>query len=557
MAAITENYIVITENGRTGGGAAYIYERDSTTGWPDTPTKQITAGDASVTGFGWSVAMNENRIVIGAKESKTAYIFDNDPSTGWPDTPTSKLLPLVDANEFGFSVAMHENYIGISARTGFKSYVFERPVVVTVTPTRLVFSNNILTIDNAISLNDTDVIDFVLPAGYNIPDLNVTNFVGTGNVSYTLTTGGNTVVSGSFSATSTNILTSGFPIFAISADTTYTLSMTADAAIAYTIVGTSAITNFSSFSITQLIGGGYTEQNMIDAGKWNADSNANRFDPTYIEGFLDVSGGNVTVSDNILLDTGDIELNSFTYTQPYTFNADLSLNNRLFVIGDVSMGDASLNIVGDMSINGTMSVGSYKPGSISAAAVAAGSGYSTANSTTTFTEDIAYNKKIEFNGDISLNPTTYFGTNTTLKSNNAIQFPDTTTIQSSNKESNGTTFKASTFNNMTVIGDFASNPQLTPSDYRIKTNVETLDETHTLDNLRPVKYKQTQTGKNDIGFLAHELQEHYPELVEGEKDGEKMQSVNYIGLLPILINEVQQLKKQIAETRDRIRSENN
>jgi hypothetical protein len=557
MAAITENYIVITENGRTGGGAAYIYERDSTTGWPDTPTKQITAGDASVTGFGWSVAMNENRIVIGAKESKTAYIFDNDPSTGWPDTPTSKLLPLVDANEFGFSVAMHENYIGISARTGFKSYVFERPVVVTVTPTRLVFSNNILTIDNAISLNDTDVIDFVLPAGYNIPDLNVTNFVGTGNVSYTLTTGGNTVVSGSFSATSTNILTSGFPIFAISADTTYTLSMTADAAIAYTIVGTSAITNFSSFSITQLIGGGYTEQNMIDAGKWNADSNANRFDPTYIEGFLDVSGGNVTVSDNILLDTGDIELNSFTYTQPYTFNADLSLNNRLFVIGDVSMGDASLNIVGDMSINGTMSVGSYKPGSISAAAVAAGSGYSTANSTTTFTEDIAYNKKIEFNGDISLNPTTYFGTNTTLKSNNAIQFPDTTTIQSSNKESNGTTFKASTFNNMTVIGDFASNPQLTPSDYRIKTNVETLDETHTLDNLRPVKYKQTQTGKNDIGFLAHELQEHYPELVEGEKDCEKMQSVNYIGLLPILINEVQQLKKQIAETRDRIRSENN
>ena len=70
-----------------------------------------------------------------------------------------------------------------------------------------------------------------------------------------------------------------------------------------------------------------------------------------------------------------------------------------------------------------------------------------------------------------------------------------------------------------------------------------------------MKYKQTQTGKNDIGFLAHELQEHYPELVEGEKDGEKMQSVNYSGLLPILINEVQQLKKQIAETRARIQNE--
>ena len=126
---------------------------------------------------------------------------------------------------------------------------------------------------------------------------------------------------------------------------------------------------------------------------------------------------------------------------------------------------------------------------------------------------------------------------------------------STNKEANGTTFKASTFNNMTVLGDFASNPQLTPSDYRIKTNVETLNEIHTVDNLRPVKYKQTQTGENDIGFLAHELQEHYPELVEGEKDGDKMQSVNYNGLLPILINEVQQLKKQIAETRARIHNE--
>jgi len=154
--------------------------------------------------------------------------------------------------------------------------------------------------------------------------------------------------------------------------------------------------------------------------------------------------------------------------------------------------------------------------------------------------------------------TTYFGANTTLKTNNAIEFPDTTTLSSTNKESNGTTFKASTFNNMTVIGDFYSPAAVNvTSDYRIKNNIETLDETHIVDNLRPVKYLQTQTGKNDIGFLAHELQEHYPELVEGEKDGEKMQSINYMGLLPVLINEVQQLKKQIAETRDRIRSENN
>ena len=162
--------------------------------------------------------------------------------------------------------------------------------------------------------------------------------------------------------------------------------------------------------------------------------------------------------------------------------------------------------------------------------------------------------------ELNPNSTTYFGPTTTLKANSGIEFHDGTSISSSNISSgsfktNDVVFKASTFNNMTVIGEFSSQYAVVTSDYRIKTNVETLDENHTVDNLRPVKYKQTQTGKNDIGFLAHELQEHYPELVEGEKDGEKMQSVNYSGLLPILINEVQQLKKQIAETRARIQNE--
>ena len=46
-------------------------------------------------------------------------------------------------------------------------------------------------------------------------------------------------------------------------------------------------------------------------------------------------------------------------------------------------------------------------------------------------------------------------------------------------------------------------------------------------------------------LIAHELQEIYPYLVNGLKDGENLQSVNYIGLIPILIKEVQELKKEI------------
>ena len=50
----------------------------------------------------------------------------------------------------------------------------------------------------------------------------------------------------------------------------------------------------------------------------------------------------------------------------------------------------------------------------------------------------------------------------------------------------------------------------------------------------------------DIGLIAHELQEHYPFLVHGEKDGNNNQTVNYIGIVGILINEIKLLKKRVS-----------
>ena len=85
------------------------------------------------------------------------------------------------------------------------------------------------------------------------------------------------------------------------------------------------------------------------------------------------------------------------------------------------------------------------------------------------------------------------------------------------------------------------------SDYRIKDNVLQLDETFSVDNLKPVSYYNKNLKKKDIGLIAHELQEVYPELVTGEKDGEDMQSVNYTGLIPILIKEIQDLKTRVKE----------
>jgi hypothetical protein len=71
-----------------------------------------------------------------------------------------------------------------------------------------------------------------------------------------------------------------------------------------------------------------------------------------------------------------------------------------------------------------------------------------------------------------------------------------------------------------------------------------------VDSLKPVTYFNKKTEKQDIGLIAHEVQEKYPCLVNGEKDGEDYQSINYAGLIPILIKEIQDLKKEIKSLKE-------
>ena len=93
----------------------------------------------------------------------------------------------------------------------------------------------------------------------------------------------------------------------------------------------------------------------------------------------------------------------------------------------------------------------------------------------------------------------------------------------------------------------------TTSDYRIKESVKLIDENYTIDKLRPVIYINKQTLKTDMGLIAHELQECYPFLVNGEKDGNEKQSVNYIGLIALLIKEMQEFKKEIHHLKKEIK----
>jgi hypothetical protein len=83
------------------------------------------------------------------------------------------------------------------------------------------------------------------------------------------------------------------------------------------------------------------------------------------------------------------------------------------------------------------------------------------------------------------------------------------------------------------------------SDYRIKQDIHKISKEIIVDKLNPVTYKNIVTGKQDMGFIAHEVQEHFPYLVSGEKDGPINQSINYTGFIALLTKEIQELKNRV------------
>lgn len=166
---------------------------------------------------------------------------------------------------------------------------------------------------------------------------------------------------------------------------------------------------------------------------------------------------------------------------------------------------------------------------------------SNTNSTGTYTLYIYANSYVVFNVTSVITTTnTYFSTNISQYSGTINPIASSSTsILSTNLYTN-------------IAGAFTATSYNANSDYRIKENIETLDQTFTVDNLRPVQYDMKDAKNHAIGFIAHEVQEHYPFLVDGEKDGEKTQSINYNGFIGILVNEIQQLKKTVAKQAETI-----
>lgn len=96
---------------------------------------------------------------------------------------------------------------------------------------------------------------------------------------------------------------------------------------------------------------------------------------------------------------------------------------------------------------------------------------------------------------------------------------------------------------------------LADSDRNIKTNIIRLD--NCLDKVeRMCGYSYTRLdledkAKRHVGVIAQEVEEIYPELVQENKESNK-KSVNYSGLVPVLLECVKTLKNENADLRNRL-----
>jgi hypothetical protein len=88
----------------------------------------------------------------------------------------------------------------------------------------------------------------------------------------------------------------------------------------------------------------------------------------------------------------------------------------------------------------------------------------------------------------------------------------------------------------------------TSSDYRLKENVNyEWDASTRLKQLKPARFNFKTDNDTVDGFLAHEVSDIVPNAVSGEKDGEKMQSIDHSKLVPLLVKALQEQQKQIDE----------
>jgi hypothetical protein len=325
--------------------------------------------------------------------------------------------------------------------------------------------------------------------------------------------GGNVNIGGRLNVTGVTTLPTGFP----TANTTsgaLVISGNSGAGIGGSVFIGGAINVAGTCSITQTCSIGGNTSITSGTASGNTTSGA-----LIVSGGVGI-GGNINVGGVNSNIGGDVNIGGITkitntaVSNGNTFGA-LVVSGGVGIAGNINVGGVNSNIGGAVNISGVTKI------------------TNTTGSDDNTSGALVVSGGVGIGGAVNISGITKI-TNTTGSSGNtsgALQVSGGVGI----------------IGNVNIGGNVNANSYNATSDYRIKDNVKILDESFSIDKLKPVFYHNKLNNNNDIGFIAHEVQEIYPYLVNGEKDGENYQTLNYIGLIGILVHEIQELKKKVAE----------
>ena len=89
------------------------------------------------------------------------------------------------------------------------------------------------------------------------------------------------------------------------------------------------------------------------------------------------------------------------------------------------------------------------------------------------------------------------------------------------------------------------------SDISLKTNIDDIRDSKTMvESLRPVSFDWKDTGQHSFGLIDQEVEEILPDIVSTNPDT-GIKSVSYMQLIPFLIAEIQELRREVKLLKER------
>ena len=111
-----------------------------------------------------------------------------------------------------------------------------------------------------------------------------------------------------------------------------------------------------------------------------------------------------------------------------------------------------------------------------------------------------------------------------------------------------------------VDGNIKCNSLFQTSDKRFKRNIELIDDTlYLINKVSPISYTTNDDNYKKFGFIAQEIEEIFPDVVNKPDNNNEMYSIDYVSIIPLLTKSIQELtsivnkqQKEINELKSKL-----